>query len=86
MNASEPPVRHQHDHVALAMLAGNEPDDGVHLGDMAGAPASRPQIVDKLVGGQALRLGKGRSEDASDDHLVGKLERGGEILLEHAAA
>ena len=68
------------------MLVDHGLHDVVDGRNVARALLSRAQVVDELLGGQPFRFGKGRSKDRRDDHFVGRAERSGEVILEHAPA
>src|SRR6185369_783838 len=86
VNPAEPAIRHQHDDVAVASLAGDRRDDVVDLGNVPGMASLTSKVEHQLVRRQSLGFGKRRSKHSREDDLVRRAERSGEIILEHTAA
>src|SRR5688572_23437767 len=86
MDAAKTAVGHQHDHIAITVLADNGGDDVVVVGNVLSPCAAGAQIGNQSIGIQPLRLRQRRTEHGRDDHLVGGAERGRERLLKDTPA
>src|SRR5688572_28693098 len=71
VDAAKAAVRHQDDHIAVAVLAYDRRDDLVVVGDVACAGAGLPQVRDKPLGVESLCFRQRGSEDSRQDDFVG---------------